>query len=189
MFCWQVAIETCQLAPYRRDLNPDNVQLQDGGPWLPKIVRELLFFWVIRCILLALWAPLLWRSPNKIGVCVVRQLWVGCTMNGLDSARMFTDEDHHTLLGLLISMLLKTGGYFVGLTVVEELKLRSEDFECHTTHANGLSGHAFYGAWALCTIYYYYLHLVAELNERQVDPPDPICLACSRLTHIMNGTA
>ncbi len=64
-------------------------------------------------------------------------------------------------------MVLVVGGYFVALTAVEELKLRSDDFECHTTHANGISGHAFYAVWALCTLYYYYMHLIHEIAVHQ----------------------
>ncbi|ELR16477.1 uncharacterized protein ACA1_034150 [Acanthamoeba castellanii str. Neff] len=128
------AIETCQLAPYTRHLNPDNVELQEGGPWLPKGIREFLFFWEFRLVLGAIWAALLYFSPNKAG--------------------------------LVGSMVLVVGGYFVALTAVEELKMRSDDFECHTTHANGISGHAFYAVWALCALYYYYMHLIHEIAAK-----------------------
>jgi len=129
-----IAIETCRLAPYMRELNPDNVDLAEGGPWLPRGIRDLLFFWVFRVALCSLWAALLYHSSNK--------------------------------LGTLGSFALSAGGYFVGLAFVEELKWRSGDFECHTSHPNGFSGHAFYSVWAVATLYYYFAHLMLELSRQ-----------------------
>jgi len=115
------------------------------------------------------------RSAVLLGLSSGTLLLVGCPALSLleqtrcaHSTRKEVFERQHTasLQGTLGSFALSAGGYFVGLAFVEELKWRSGDFECHTSHPNGFSGHAFYSVWAVATLYYYFAHLMLELSRQ-----------------------
>jgi len=77
-------------------------------------------------------------------------------------------------IGIGLSLLLSTGAYFVGLSIAEEMKHRSGDFECHTVHPNGVSGHAYYSAWVIWLFYYFMSVLQRNiLRNKQLDTQRP----------------
>ncbi|KAL6073134.1 hypothetical protein QOT17_005103 [Balamuthia mandrillaris] len=93
--------------------------------WLSATLRHYLFFWAIRFVFLLLNIFLFIHSRFRAG--------------------------------LTASAIIIFVGYFGGVWLVEDLKHRTGDTECKKAmgEPNGISGHAFYSAWAVAMLFYH----------------------------------